>query len=195
MNWNFKPDDYLDKSISLDLSNELESIIEKAKRDKDNIFNSLSKYSIDSSSDLVKQNTKFHDNLLINIEDDEDNSLIKSIYSNISFKIPENIFNSKEYINLKNNNENNKDLKISIDNSLKDMDLKDNHIEDNFQFQINNFKKNIDENNNNNMNSEVPSFRLNTSFNYSEINNEFQKFKESQNFKIEIISMFFIYSL
>lgn len=173
--------------MSLDLSNELENIIEKAKKDKDNIFNSFSNLSIDSSSDFIKQNTKYHDNLLINIEDDEDNSLIKSIYSNISFKIPDNIFNS----NLKDN-ENKGNLKISLNNSLKDIDPKDSRLEENFQFQIKNLKKYLSDNdfdNNNNMNSEVPSFRLNTSFNYSEINNELQKFKESQNFKTEIISM------
>lgn len=169
------------------MSNELENIIEKAKKDKDNIFNSFSNLSIDSSSDFIKQNTKYHDNLLINIEDDEDNSLIKSIYSNISFKIPDNIFNS----NLKDN-ENKGNLKISLNNSLKDIDPKDSRLEENFQFQIKNLKKYLSDNdfdNNNNMNSEVPSFRLNTSFNYSEINNELQKFKESQNFKTEIISM------
>ncbi|ORX47364.1 hypothetical protein BCR36DRAFT_96964 [Piromyces finnis] len=187
MNLDFKPEDYLNRSISLDLSNELESIIEKAKRDKNNIFSSLINYSLDSSSDLVKQNTNFHDNILLNIEDDEDNSLIKSIYSNISFKIPENIFNSKEYINLKNNNEDNEDLKTSMNNNLRDKNLKHNHLEEDFQFQIDNLKKYI-YNNNNNINSEVPSFRLNTSFNYSEINNDFQKLKESQNFKTEIIN-------
>jgi len=190
MDWKYKMSDndtFIDKSISLDISYELKSIIDKAKMEKEKIFNSYSNYSIDSSTtDIIKQNNKLNDYILINIEDDEDNSLIKSIYSNISFKVPDNLFHLKDNTNVEEKDNKNFN-KMPIDYSYNSIDLKNENINVNesFQFQFNNLKKYINDNANP-MNSEIPSFKLNTSFNYSEINNEFQKFSDSQ--KTEIIS-------
>jgi len=179
----------------LDLSNELENIIEKARKDKDNIFQSFSNYSIDSSSDLIKKNTNYHENLLIDIEDEEDNSLIKSIYSNISFKVPENLLKIKDDdINDEEEQDDNKIYKkIPIDYSNNDIDLKNNNIDESFQFHLNNLKKYINENINT-ANSETPNSKLNTSFNYSENKDEFQKYEDDQK-KYEIKSNILITNL
>jgi len=198
MDWKYKiydDENFIDKSLSLDLSHELKDIIDKTKIEKENIFDSYNSSMYSSTSDIIKQNTNYNENILINIEDEEDNSLIKSIYSNISFKVPENLLKIKDDdINDEEEQDDNKIYKkIPIDYSNNDIDLKNNNIDESFQFHLNNLKKYINENINT-ANSETPNSKLNTSFNYSENKDEFQKYEDDQK-KYEIKSNILITNL
>jgi len=198
MDWKYKiydDENFIDKSLSLDLSHELKDIIDKTKIEKENIFDSYNSSMYSSTSDIIKQNTNYNENILINIEDEEDNSLIKSIYSNISFKVTENLLKIKDDdINDEEEQDDNKIYKkIPIDYSNNDIDLKNNNIDESFQFHLNNLKKYINENINT-ANSETPNSKLNTSFNYSENKDEFQKYEDDQK-KYEIKSNILITNL